>query len=285
MSKRNDPHSPTNLVTEDYEYVNAFDNQQPGWLMSEYAQEVASKVRKSNSDRGMSQCHHCGARIRYVAVMEYVPTGEYIAIGETCLENRFDRATADFQRLRKQAKLDQQQQRIRKAVALFAEENPDLAFLSNKDPEVFEAQCPEASRDNSWLRELSRKLNYYGSLFPNQIESARKSIAKDAEIAARKAAEALEVRGPVPVGRVEIEGVVVGIKFVKSYFGYQATTTKKLIVKLDNNSKVYVTEPASINSERGDRIALTCTIEASNDDPSFGFGKRPTKAAVIEEAS
>lgn len=268
MSKRTDAHNAVNLITENYEYVNGFDNQQPGWLMSDYAMEISSKVRATNRDRGMSQCHHCGARIRYVAVLEHTPTGDYIAVGETCLQNRFDRATADFQKLRKQAELDRQAQRIKTAVAAFVEANPDLAFMADKDHE----------HTNDFVADVSRKLRMYGDLSERQVAAVRKSVERDAEYAARKALEEVAPpAGPVPTGRVEIEGKVVGIKWTEDY-GYGST--KKLMIQLANGSKVWVSEPAAINTERGDVVVLTCTIEASHDDQTFGFGKRPSKASI-----
>src|SRR5690606_20471029 len=74
-------------------------------------------------------------------------------------------------------------------------------------------------------------------------------------IAAEKAAE--PEAAPVEAGRIEITGKGVPTKWV------------------------YGTVPAAIGGvERGERVAFTATVEASDDDETFGFFKRPTKAQL-----
>jgi hypothetical protein len=269
MSKRNDIHSPANLVTENYEYVAAFDTQAPGWLMSDWAKEITHKVRVTNDERGMNQCHHCGARIRYVAVMEHVPTGDYIAIGETCLENRFEQATATFQALRKAAELDRAKQRIKTAVAEFVAANPDLAFMADKDHD----------HSNDFVADVSRKLRQYGELSSRQVEAVRNSIVRDAERAAREAAEALVPKVPVVEGKGLVTGVVLGTKWVESDFG----GSLKMLVQDDRGFKVWGTVPAALKGEvKGQRISFSATVEAKQGEVGFGFFKRPTKAQVLD---
>lgn len=272
MSNRNDVHSPKNLVTENYEYVAAFDMDRPGVLMSDWAREISHKVNQTNPTRGMRQCHHCGARLRYVAVMEYKPTGEYIAIGETCLENRFERASSDFHKLRKQAKLDQAKMRIKTAVAEFIAANPDLAWMADADDE----------RCSGWgfIADVARKLRTYGSLSERQVDAVRRSIIKDAEMAARKAAEALEPVVPVVEGKGTITGEVLGTRWQESDFG----GCLKMLVKDDRGFKVWGTVPASLpNTEKGDRVAFSATVEAKEGEVGFGFFKRPTKGVFLSE--
>lgn len=300
MSKRNDPHSPVNLVTENYEFVDAFDTQAPGWLVNnDYAMEICNKVRATNRDRGMNQCHHCGAHIRYVAVMAYLPTGDYIAIGEDCLANRFDRATHVFQALRKAAQLDREKQRIRTAVAEFVAVNPDLAFMGAKKFEDRQEVMPQASRTNNFIHDVARKLNQYGSLSEKQVTAVRNSIVKDQTYADRKAAEALapaEVLVPVVEGKQQITGEVLSTKWQDSDYG----STLKMLVKDDRGFKVWGSVPASLNTsnynpetgddtsvraERGDRVAFSASVEKSGTDESFGFFKRPTKGVIITKAA
>lgn len=100
-------------------------------------------------------------------------------------------------------------------------------------------------------------------------ERADKRDALDAEIANAD---------PVPVGRVTITGEVVMRKAYHSEYG----TTMKLIVKGDAGWRVFVTEPSTIFTSVGDRVTMVCTVTASDDDPSFGYGKRPSKAVLLD---
>lgn len=44
---------------------------------------------------------------------------------------------------------------------------------------------------------------------------------------------------------------------------------------------VWLTEPSSIETERGDMVQMTATLTPSDNDPAFAFGKRPSKATKI----
>jgi len=97
-------------------------------------------------------------------------------------------------------------------------------------------------------------------------------------IAAEKAAE--PEAAPVEAGRIEITGKVVSTKWVDGY-GPRARAVKKMVVLDDRGFRVYGTVPAAIGGvERGERVAFTATVEASDDDETFGFFKRPTKARI-----
>lgn len=55
-----------------------------------------------------------------------------------------------------------------------------------------------------------------------------------------------------------------------------------MIVKTDAGWKVYGTVPGSIDAKRGDHITFEAQVTVSDDDPKFGFFKRPTKAKIME---
>jgi hypothetical protein len=48
-----------------------------------------------------------------------------------------------------------------------------------------------------------------------------------------------------------------------------------MLVKLENNSRVWVTAPSKETIERNDTVTLVATWTPSHDDKSFGFGSRP----------
>src|SRR4051812_881419 len=103
---RTDVHRPSALVTEDYEYVTSYDahpTEGDRRGIMEYLQRTGRSFGENHS---AGTCFHCGQRCRYIAVLLHAPTGDLVKVGEQCLANRFDLATADFHRLRKAAELN-----------------------------------------------------------------------------------------------------------------------------------------------------------------------------------
>lgn len=281
MSTRTDSHSPKNLVTEDYNYVAVLDlhpDDKPTPAMVAYRRRMMDLLISSPAVRNIGQCDHCGARIRYTAILRHLPTGEHIHVGETCLDNRFERSTADFQAMRKQAELDRAEHRIKTAVAAFVAANPDLAFMTSWET------TREAST-NDFVIDVAGKLRKYGELSERQVAAVRAALVRDAEWAAKKAvvqaakdaAEAANPAQPVPTGRIVLTGEVLTTKYVDSQFG----STLKMLVKEDRGFKVWGTVPNSLDVERGDRVAFTATVEPSKDDATFGFFTRPSKASAV----
>lgn len=272
---RTDIHSPTNLVTEDYDYVFAYDREQGGALIGIMSTDEGrawwTEIRTNMASiHDQGQCDHCGAYLRYVAILKHLPTGQYIEVGETCLANRFERATAEFHALRQAAQLDRQQQRIVQARAAFVAENPDLAWM---DGEV--DGFPEASRTNSFVQDVARKLRRYGELSERQINAVRTAVVRDAERAAAREVEAQEPTVNAPTGRVEVTGEVLSTKWQESDFG----DTLKMLVKIttdDGSWKLWTTVPSALTVERGDTVHIKVTVTPSNNDPAFAYGKRPS---------
>lgn len=95
---------------------------------------------------------------------------------------------------------------------------------------------------------------------------------------------AREAAAPVATGKVTVEGTVVSVKWMESEYGAQL----KMTVACDNGSRVWVTVPRALWDavptsddllER--RVRFDATVTAAGNDPSFGFGKRPTKAQLL----
>jgi hypothetical protein len=200
------------------------------------------------------------------------------------MDNRFERSTSDFQALRKAAQLDREQQKIRKAIDEFVATNPDLAWMDRN------GELPEASRNNSFVLDVTRKLRLYGSLSEKQIAAVRRSIVADAERMVKREQEAAEhPAAPVVEGRIKITGEILVMKWQDSDYG----TTHKMMVRDDRGFRVWGTVPSSLESsysvaggdvagvEKGDRIEFMATVEASKDDTTFGFFKRPSKAVKV----
>jgi len=109
----------------------------------------------------------------------------------------------------------------------------------------------------------------------------------------------------VPTGKVSITGVIVSIKSVDNPYAYNSSTLK-MVVEDDRGFRVYGTLPSRLqypcprgeggwiveedkdgnetwfrNADKGDRCSFNANVEASNDDESFGFYKRPTKVKAL----
>ena len=79
-------------------------------------------------------------------------------------------------------------------------------------------------------------------------------------------------------GRQVVEGTVKTRRFQANDFG----GAMKLRLMTDEGRGLWVTEPSAIITEEGDRVRMTVTVEVSEDDHTFAFGKRPSKAEVVE---
>ena len=103
-------------------------------------------------------------------------------------------------------------------------------------------------------------------------EAAR--IEREKEEAIYEAAE------PVPTGRVEITGTVLGTKAQDTQFG----TVYKMLVRDDRGFKVWGSIPSSLDyfDPKGREIKFMAAVEPADDDPKFGFFKRPTKAEFTD---
>lgn len=270
---REDIHSPRNLTPENYMAVGFVDFHQDG---SKARIATLARVREQHGSRwskvhnASDQCNHCGAYLRYAVILLHIPTNELMFVGETCLGNRFERTAEEFHAMRKNAELDRHQHRIKTAREAWIEANRPVF-------EHLEAFAPT----NSFYADLLAKLGRYGELSLNQAAAVERNMARDIEARDRKLAEATIERGPVPTGRIEITGKVLTTKWVEG-FAYNQSTLK-MLVELENGSKVWGTVPSRINDlERGDTVTFTATVEASNDDASFGFFKRPTGAQLTK---
>jgi hypothetical protein len=86
---------------------------------------------------------------------------------------------------------------------------------------------------------------------------------------------------PVPTGRQTIEGRVLSLKWTTNSYNGHTVSTQKATILGESGWRVYVSVPGKSTWEIDNRVRLTCDITQSDDDPAFGFGKRPTKAEVL----
>lgn len=242
-------------------------------------------------------CGHCGANIMYAGLMVHEASHEWILVGETCLGGRFAGSRADFDNLRRSAKAARAAIKEREAFEALCAEHPELAYASYAHSIAvcgigdYSANLPElpetfgnASRQGwalSTLDDIATKARRYGKISEKQIALVTKLLGQveqaAVDLVARQAEQA-EVPDLV-TGRRELVGECVSIKFVDSDFG----GAWKMLVVLDDGTKVYGTCPRSLEIEEGQRVAFTATVERSQRKPerTFGYFKRPTQAKVV----
>lgn len=147
--------------------------------------------------------------------------------------------------------------------------------------------CPElaevTSESYAPLQDIASKAHRH-ELSDAQRAFIANGVVRDREIAAERAArEAAKAEIPAwEAGRQVVEGTVKTRKLVESQYG---STWKIRVVTADGRG-LWVTEPSKMVNDEGetlyvtnigDEVTLTATVEPSEDDPTFAFGKRPTK--------
>lgn len=272
---RTDVHRPATLVTEDYEYVGCYDLGDSETPPTFYVPTGLNYI----GEYGFGRCDHCGASLRYGAVLVHTPSGPRaaISVGETCLGNRFERATSDFHATRKAAQLDRERQRIRAAWEDYRAQHADV------DWDALSAST------NDFVCDVLAKGRRYGQLSERQLETVVAAVARDIE---RAAGRPEEIKVPAPEGRISFTGEIVS---VKEHDGYMGGIDWKMTVKVSTPDGIWlawVTVPRNLaprnlayTALRGSTVALTATLTPSDRDPSFAFGKRPTKAEILQEVS
>lgn len=229
---------------------------------------------------GQDVCGHCGAHLRYAALMRHDASHTMMFVGQTCLGERFYLCTAaDFKELRDAAAAKAEETRRRnRAHEIKAEV---IEFLNSSHPVLAELSYRNNGGTvdhNGFLSDVAVKLTQYGTLTPGQESAVVRVILQGVEMAAKRDAERIE-HPPTnaPAGRVTVTGEVLMIKFYDSDYG----GSLKMIVRDDTGYRVFVTVPSAIQVDKGDRVSFTATITPADDDPTFSFGKRPTKASKL----
>lgn len=243
------------------------------------------------------QCDHCGARIRYEAILRHLPTRRLITVGETCLDNRFAYGTKeDFALLRREAARKAEITRERNRLHETAVEA--VAWLDGADETLAELTYVGnggAVDCSGFLSDIARSLFRYGSLTARQEEVAAAAVRRDAARRQREAereaeqARRRQTANPAPTGRVTVEGTV-GPTWTQtsdySFSGY----VEKFRVHADGGYDVVATIPAALlrldeveshESLRNRRVRFTATLKPMDDDPTAAWASRPSKAEIV----
>lgn len=286
---RNDIHRPSAIKPEEYDFVcllvpAAPDLESIKAVMAERdilkRHQEATGATWSHHEHG-GTCHVCGANAIYMAVYHHRSTNQYIKTGFDCAQkmdmacpgmNQFRRAIADAR---------EAQAGKKKAIAILADYDLMQAWEIYNDP------TPSGQFEERTICDIVGKLIRYGSISDKQVSFVIKLIAKILDrpiIAAQRQAEK-DAAGPVPTGRVTLSGEVISSKQVERpmyHYGDVGFQTK-LLIKLENGSKVYGNTFAGL--QKGDKVQFKASVEASKDDPKFGFYKHPKLIESESEAA
>jgi len=314
MSKRTDVHRPADLDPANYVevgYTDAHPEEGISWLDRDVLDNLPGGEKWFTghyTTRG--GCDHCGhGSLRYAAHYLHEPTGEIVSVGLTCA-GKLDLPDRDRLTMIEKAKAATKAEKIE---ALRREYPIALGTL---DSYVADADAKTAARQEWWKRHgeqiddgrgldsfffdsLSRQLRRKGELSLKQLRAlARAAITsaeRQAERDAEKAAEPETTSLPENLDeRIEITGKILAVKFTETAYG----TSEKMLVLDDRGFRVWgtrgegmlaPTDPETDNgwierdgvmhrpADKGDRVKFVARIEASDDDPAFGFYSRPTR--------
>lgn len=219
------------------------------------------------SPRGdTSRCGVCGHVVKYGGVLADLELKDGVMVGNDCLAtyNQVSQGFAEAQlRARRLANMARGYARFNAFVA----DKPELsqAFISGKGHHVIE--------------DIAAKLREYGTISQAQMDLVIKIAPEYAAESIVRAAKPEPL--DAPEGKMTVVGEILSIKSVDGYVPGQ-TTTKMLVEHVDG-WKVWVTMPLHLNATRGDTVQFDATLTRSQDDTKFAFGKRPTRAVVLDQ--
>lgn len=309
--KRTDVHRPAEFNPADYQVKGYIDNKRPvpprgadaaayaayeryvAWWEGQIQAFFPNWTTGGGDHCSIFQCNHCGhPGIRWVAVVEYLPTGENLAFGEICAERCELPGRSEFA-----AKYIKTQAQLQEAAY---EKACKLAQFEADYPDVVEYLYNDAN-NSDFIHSLCMQLRSNAELSERQVEVVRRNITRDAERQAKRDAEP-KPTSPLLVGRRTITGTILSTKWQESDYG----GALKMLVREADANKVWGTVPTSltqltwrrdhhdadgmwvsvdpvIEELKGQMVTFTATVERSRDDEHFGFFKRPTGAKLAEQ--
>ena len=304
---RQDVHAPRNLDPSAYRFVGMVDlhdakaEQLPdgSWVeIPNYADDpqaraaLAAHGLKGGNFDNKGTCDHCGAWFLYGAVFMH-RDGDAVCVGWQCAGESFNGMEGGAHQIARMKKAAAARRHTIKMVAAF------MAQIEDRDDKAQILAALESAKGNNddvefygerIARSMKSKIHNWGKLSDKQIALLIDVAAPDVVAAKRQEKEAAEAkraeeeaaRPDVVEGRRVLVGTVATLKVQESDWG----STLKMLLICDDGQKLWGSVPSAIRAdiERGDAVEFTATVEASQDDPKFGFYKRPSKAKITAAA-
>jgi len=240
-----------------------------------------------DGDPGSATCPHCGAWGRYVYFFTTVD-GEQHGAMSGCVETwpGGKEAVRAFKKV--QDRLDQITENAKQHGLALAE--------------CYDAEARVLDGYSGLLAQMLDKAAKYdispkqAALIAKLLDERAQGITRQAE-RKREQDERKANAKPVPTGQgIVIEGTIVKTYWQDNDYG----GSLRMIVEGDDGWRVWGTLPTSLMSQEqwdadgnhigfapgadeGDRVQFTANVTASDDDPTFGFAKRPRKATIITD--
>src|SRR5699024_10112765 len=202
----------------------------------------------------------------------YIEAGRCFACARRGASGEY-RTAGDMRRAAKR-RAQRAAKRQREAAAQAAKAERERAAFTESHADVVAAV---ADMRGTFGDDMRATLAEAGRLTDAQVAAVRK-------IAAERAAE--PEPAPIVSGRVAVTGRVISVKSRETRYGM----AHKMIVRDDRGFRVHGSVPKALQVDDdgaihggsmvrgGERVTFTATVEPSDDDPTFGFFKRPANA-------
>ena len=283
MTTRTDIHRPAEIKTEDYIFVgiNYMKIEEVGdeMVLAEHRKAITGALNSgatwSEHSHGGS-CHVCGAYAIYTAVFFHIPTNQLIQTGFDCADKIEKGHDNDFRKAKAEIKSARENFAGKQKARLLCEDHGIAEAF-----EIGTSDVHSLNQTKAIIIDMVRKLIKWGSLSDKQwtfLKSLVDQLGRADEIKAKRAAEK-EAAAPCPEGKVELDVVVLSVKWHENQFG----GNHKMFCREANGFTVWGTVPAKISDDltKGDRVQFTATVTPAEDDPKHGFFKRPSKAIIV----
>lgn len=214
-------------------------------------------------------CTHCGARLRYSALMIHLPTSALIYVGETCLDGRFAQTREAFRAAHGRAAAERKRQKLLKNFLAECEKHPALVYATYAvnieqaaDKREFWGKTlfilgDIADRARTSGKPISDKqAALLDKLLTDLDEQGRKQAARKAEWAAADAERVDAFIGDIG-DRVTVTGTV---RFAKIFEGGYGESTLLIIDTEQGTVKWFAT--GDHLDEQGEEITLKATVKA-----------------------
>lgn len=292
---RNDIHRPSEVDPTAYTYVTSIDLDETfrgpdARQRREARTQLEHRLRAGSPHDRCGQCAHCGAGLRYVAVMQYGPDHQLLPWGHDCLETLGMLDSKAAAKLR-QLKLARQRRVTAELNQAAVEE------FQQAEPELFAwmQQVRDEGHDFEFVRSVVGQFfsDPVRGLTEGQMRGLRKCFEGWKKYQAKKAEREQEAertdRQEVPNGnqRIKVRGRVLTIDERENDYGWRLVMT----VEDDKGFRVWGTAPNAIADVLGQHfdkdgdpiyVEFMARVNQSEDDRYFGFFSRPTKARVLE---
>jgi len=230
--------------------------------------KMAHHLKESQGEQLTTTCEACGTAHWYGAIFWECEKQRYVQVGWICAERFCGYSPPPRKRKEKEAAVQVAREK--------AERNKRIKEYLVEHAELF--QRAQWHYHNHFVRDIFLKLAHYGKLSDKQLNALQR-VVQDEEAKSRGK--------PVPEGRTTVKAT---LKSRKSYYTDYGVQTKALFVT-DAGYKIWGNLASAFVDARdftaihdGDRFQFRAQLTPSDDDPYFGFFKRPTKVEFLGAA-